>query len=65
MTIEENFVETEFQSPVPIRGSCHEDFQEVAEIFAQNFKKYREIVVILLFENHKKNNLVRSTLCVS
>jgi len=43
VTIEENFVETEFQSPVPIRGSCHEDFQEVAEIFAQNFKKYREI----------------------
>ncbi len=36
-------VETEFKSSVPIKGSCHEDFQEVAEIFAQNFDKYGEI----------------------
>jgi len=36
-------VETEFKSSVPIKGSCHEDFQEVAEIFAQNFDKYQEI----------------------
>ncbi len=43
MTIEENFVETEIKASVPIRGSCHEDFQEVAEIFAENFEKYREI----------------------
>ena len=26
-----------------ISGYCHEDFQEVAEIFAQNFDKYNEI----------------------
>ncbi len=36
-------VETEFKSSVPIKGNCHEDFQEVAEIFAQNFEKYEEI----------------------
>ena len=36
-------VETEFNSSVPIKGNCHEDFQEVAEIFAQNFDKYGEI----------------------
>ena len=36
-------VETEFKSSVPIKGSCHKDFQEVAEIFAQNFDKYGEI----------------------
>ena len=36
-------VETEFKSSVPIKGSCHEDFQEVAETFAHNFDKYREI----------------------
>ena len=36
-------VETEFKPSVPIKGSCHEDFQEVAEIFAQNFDKYGEI----------------------
>ena len=43
MTVEDNFVETEFQSPITIKGSCHEDFQEVAETFAQNFNKYAEI----------------------
>ncbi len=36
-------VETEFESSVPIKGNCHKDFQEVAEIFAQNFEKYEEI----------------------
>ncbi len=36
-------VETEFESSVPIRGVCHEDFQDVAETFAQNFDKYKEI----------------------
>ncbi len=36
-------VETEFKPSVPIKGSCHEDFQEVAEIFARNFDKYQEI----------------------
>jgi len=41
--LEDNSVEVEFASPVPIKGSCHKDFQEVAETFAQNFVKYREI----------------------
>ncbi len=36
-------VETDFKPSVPIKGSCHEDFQEVAEIFAKNFDKYGEI----------------------
>jgi len=36
-------VETEFKSSVLIKGSCHDDFQEVAETFAQNFDKYKEI----------------------
>ena len=36
-------VETEFKSSIPIKGSCHEEFQEVAEIFAKNFDKYGEI----------------------
>jgi len=36
-------VETKFESTVPIKGSCHEDFQEVAETFAENFDKYQEI----------------------
>ena len=43
MTTEENFVETTFQSSLPIKGYCHEDFQEVAETFTQNFEKYEEI----------------------
>ena len=43
MTTEENFVETTFQSSLPIKGYCHEDFQEVAETFIQNFEKYKEI----------------------
>ncbi len=43
MSIEENYIETEFQAPVQIKGYCHESFQDVAEIFAQNFKKYEEI----------------------
>ncbi len=36
-------VETEFKSSLPIKGSCHEDFQQVAETFAQNFDKYGEL----------------------
>ena len=36
-------VETEFKSSLPIKGSCHEDFQQVAETFAQNFDKYAEL----------------------
>ena len=43
MTTEDNFVETTFQSSLPIKGYCHEDFQEVAETFTQNFEKYEEI----------------------
>ena len=43
MSIEENYIQTEFQAPVKIKGYCHESFQDVAEIFAQNFKKYEEI----------------------
>ena len=43
MMLEDNFVETEFASLVPVKGRCHEDFQEVAEVFAQNFDKYGEI----------------------
>ena len=39
----QNIVETEYQSSVPIKGKCHEDFQNVAEIFAINFDKYNEI----------------------
>ena len=35
--------EKEFESSVQIRGSFHEDFQEVAETFAENFDKYKEI----------------------
>ena len=41
--IEDNFVEIDFESKVPIKGSCHKDFQEVAEVFAQNFNEYNEI----------------------
>ena len=36
-------VNLEYNSSVQISGYCHEDFQEVAEIFAQNFDKYNEI----------------------
>ena len=43
MTTEENFIETTVQSSLPIKGYCHEDFQEVAETFTQNFEKYEEI----------------------
>ena len=37
--IEDNVVEIDFESTVPIKGSCHKDFQDVAEIFAENFNK--------------------------
>ena len=36
-------VETKFESSIQIKGKCHEDFQEVAEVFAKNFDKYQEI----------------------
>ena len=39
----QNIVETEYQSSQVIRGTCHKDFQNVAEIFAMNFDKYNEI----------------------
>ena len=35
----QNIVETEYQSTVPIKGICHDEFQNVAEIFAENFDK--------------------------
>ena len=43
-----NIVETEYQSSAPIKGMCHEDFQNVAETFAVNFDKYSEIGSSLL-----------------
>ena len=43
MTVGNNFVETEFESSVAIKGSCHKDFQVVAETFAKNFITYGEI----------------------
>ena len=39
----QNIVETEYQPTVPIKGTCHQDFQNVAETFAINFDKYNEI----------------------
>ena len=39
----QNIVETEYQSSLTIRGTCHQDFQNVAETFAINFDKYNEI----------------------
>ena len=59
-------VETKFDSTVPIKGSCHEDFQEVAETFAKNFDKYQEIgssvcvvvdgeITVDLWAGHKNN----------
>ena len=38
-----NIVETEYQSSAPIKGMCHDDFQNVAETFAVNFDRYSEI----------------------
>ena len=32
-----NIVETEYQSSSPIKGMCHEDFQNVAETFFKLF----------------------------
>ena len=43
MSINQNIVQTEYQSSVPIKGVCHEDFQNIAETFAVNFDKYTEI----------------------
>ena len=36
-------VDLQYNSSVQISGYCHENFQEVAEIFAQNFDQYNEI----------------------
>ena len=41
--VKEHVVETEFVTPVPIKGELHPDFQEVAETFAKNFIEYNEI----------------------
>ncbi len=41
--MDDSFVETEFESTVSIKGSCHKDFQGVVEAFAQNFMEYKEI----------------------
>ncbi len=41
--VEDNLVEIEFATPITIKGFCHKDFQDVAETFAQNFVKYKEI----------------------
>ena len=43
MSINQNIVETEYKSSVPIKGVCHEEFQNIAETFAVNFDKYSEI----------------------
>jgi len=62
----QNIVETEYQPTVPIKGICHDDFQNVAEIFAVNFDKYSEIgsslcviadgeVTVDLFTGHTTN----------
>ena len=44
-------VETGFKSSIPIKGSCHEEFQEVAEIFAKNFDKYDDLFIAFIFIN--------------
>ena len=53
-------VQTKFESTVPIKGSCHQDFQEVAETFAQNFDKYGEIgsSVCIVVDGEIKINFV-------
>ena len=43
MNVNQNIIQTEYKSSVPIKGICHEDFQNVAETFAINFDKYTEI----------------------
>ena len=40
---QENNIELESESTVTVKGSCHSDFQEVAETFARNFTEYNEI----------------------
>ena len=45
MSINQNIVETEYQSSVPIKGVCHEDFQNIAETFAVNFDKYSDCLL--------------------
>ena len=36
-------VEVQYKSSVQIYGKCHDDFQEVVELFVQNFDIYSEI----------------------
>ena len=36
-------VEVQYKASVQINGYCHDDFQEVVEIFAENFDRYSEI----------------------
>ena len=39
----ENIIEIESESTITVKGSCHSEFQEVAETFAKNFTEYNEI----------------------
>ena len=66
MNVNQNIIQTEYKSSVPIKGICHEDFQNVAETFAINFDKYTEIgsslcvivdgeVTVNLFAGHTSN----------
>ena len=66
MNINQNIIQTEYKSSVPIKGICHKDFQNVAERFAKNFDKYTEIgsslcviadgeVTVNLFAGHTSN----------
>ena len=41
----QNIVKTEYQSSLTIRGTCHQDFQNVAETFAINFDKYNDCLL--------------------
>ena len=66
MNVNQNIIQTEYKSSVPIKGICHDDFQNVAETFAINFDKYTEIgsslcviadgeVTVNLFAGHTSN----------
>ena len=66
MNMNQNIIQTEYKSSVPIKGICHKDFQNVAETFAINFDKYTEIgsslcvivdgeVTVNLFAGHTSN----------
>ena len=43
MNMNQNIIQTEYKSSVPIKGICHKDFQNVAETFAINFDKYKHL----------------------